>query len=73
MTAFTVSAGACSTVTYTLTNNDNSAIDASVFTFTASTPSLVVSTSSAGKIATYNLKLTGTLTGDATIFVSTVF
>ena len=62
MTYFTstVSDTICGTMTYTIKNSDNSAIDSSVFTFTT-TPSLNidVTTSDTAKVATYNLEIIG--------------
>lgn len=72
-TGFTVSAGSCSGVTYTLTKSDATAIDTTVFTFTASTPKLVIYSTDTAKIATYSFILTGKLTSDSTISTTTSF
>jgi hypothetical protein len=64
LTAFDLSTGVCTTVTYTITDGSGNAIDSSIFTFDASALTLTTSTSSAADIGTYDFILTGSLTGD---------
>jgi hypothetical protein len=74
LTSFTLGgSGSCTAITYTLTQSDGvTAIDSSIFTFSSSAMTLVTSTSSTAKIATYSFLLTGTYTGD-TISTTTTF
>lgn len=61
MSAFTISAGVCTTATYTMTNSDGTALDSSVFTFSGTTMAMSVYTTDITKIGTYTLMLIGTL------------
>ncbi len=71
LTAFTLSSGVCTTVTYTLTTSTGAAIDSAVFTFSSSAMTVTVSTTDKTKIATYSFILTGVITGDTTSATST--
>lgn len=64
LSAFSVSSGTCTSVTYVLTTSAAGVIDSSVFIFTAASLQLAVTTSNIAKIGTYSFTLTGTLTGD---------
>jgi hypothetical protein len=63
-TAFTVSSGTCTTLAYTLTKSDGTAIDTTIFSFTTSPLQLSTYTTLATNIATYSFILKATLTGD---------
>jgi hypothetical protein len=64
LSAFTISTGHCTVATYTLTYSDGSAIDTTIFTYSASALTLVVSTNVAANIKSYTFLLTGSLSGD---------
>jgi hypothetical protein len=57
-------ASPCTSIDYVLTSTSSASVD-SIFTFTASPPSISVVTSDPLKVGTYSFRLTGTLSGDA--------
>lgn len=59
---FTVNDTIC-TVTYSLTNSDDTAYDTSVITFYPSNKTLKAYSTNYGKAGTYHLKITGLITG----------
>jgi hypothetical protein len=55
---------ACGAFVYSLSNNDNSAFDSTVFTFpSTSIPTINVQTNNLAKVAIYTLKVIGTIPG----------
>jgi hypothetical protein len=64
LSAFTLTTGECTSITYELALTNGDTIDTTVFTFSESDLTLTVGTFSASKIGTYEFTLTGYLSGD---------